>query len=88
MNLDEAIRRADGRYPNEISRETKLGWLTKLQAAVNAERRDTTPITADVAEAYLVMRYALEDLNLSRYNTWAKIFNNRVTDFIVRGARA
>lgn len=85
MNLDEAIRRADGRYPNEISRETKLGWLTKLQEAVDRERGSIVPLTADVAEAYLVMRYALEDGNLSRYNAWAKIFNNRVRDFIARG---
>lgn len=85
MNLEEAIRRADQRVKNDIPMETKKRWLDGLQAAVNAERRDTTPITADVAEAYLVMRYALEGDDLSRYNTWAKIFNLRVTGFIARG---
>ena len=88
MNIEEAIRRADQRMKNGISRETKITWLTKLQEACDRERGSIVPLTADVAEAYLVMRYALEDGNLSRYITWAKIFNNRVTDFIIRGARA
>ena len=85
MNIDEAIRRADQRMKNDIPMETKKRWLDGLQAAVNEERRDTTPITADVAEAYLVMRYALEADNLNRYNIWAGIFNARVTGFIARG---
>lgn len=85
MNHEEAIRRADQRMKNDIPMETKKRWLDGLQAAVNAERHDATPIPADVAEAYLVMRYALEDCNLSRYITWAKIFHPRVRDFIARG---
>lgn len=88
MNIEEAISRADQRFPNTISREKKIEWLKKLQEATDKERGSIVPLTADVAEAYLVMRYALEDGNLSRYNTWAKIFNLRVTEFIIRGARA
>ena len=86
MNFDEAINRADQRMKNDIPMETKKRWLDGLQAAVNAERRDTTPIPADVGEAFLVMRYALETDNLSRYNIWAKIFNLRVNAFIAKGA--
>lgn len=85
MNHEEAIRRADQHMKNDIPMETKKHWLDGLQAAVNAERHDATPIPADVGEAYLVMRYALEGDDLSRYNTWAKIFNLRVTGFIARG---
>lgn len=88
MNIEEAIRRADQRMPNTISLEKKIEWLKKLQEATDKERGSVVPLTADVAEAYLVMRCALEENNLTRYNTWAKIFNNRVTDFIMRGARA
>jgi hypothetical protein len=43
------------------------------------------PVPVDVAEAYLVMRYALEADDLNRYNTWAEIFNLRVRGFIARG---
>lgn len=85
MNHEEAIRRADERMPNAISRETKKRWLDGLQAAVNAERHDATPIPTDVGEAYLIMRYALEADDLTRYNTWAEIFNLRVAWFIARG---
>ena len=85
MNHEEAIRRADKRFPNTISREKKIEWLKKLQEATDKERGSIVPLTADVAEAYLVMRYALEDCNLSRYITWAKIFHHRVRDFIARG---
>lgn len=85
MNFEEAIRRADQRMKNDIPAETKKRWLDGLQAAVNAERHDATPIPADVGEAYLVMRYALETDNLNRYNIWAGIFNARVTGFIARG---
>lgn len=85
MNLEEAIRRADQRMQNKISREKKITWLTKLQEACDRERGSIVPLTADVAETYLVMRYALEDGNLSRYNTWARIFHPRVRDFIARG---
>lgn len=85
MNIEEAISRADQRFPNTISREKKIEWLKKLQEATDKERGSIVPLTADVAEAYLVMRYALVDFNLNRYNNWAKIFNNRVRDFIARG---
>lgn len=85
MNIEEAIRRADQRMKNDIPMETKKRWLDGLQTAVSRERRDDLPVTADVAEAYLVMRYALEDDDLTRYNTWAKIFDLRVAGFIVRG---
>lgn len=85
MTHEEAIRRADQRMKNEIPMETKKRWLDGLQAAVSRERRDDLPITADVAEAYLVMRYCLEADDLTRYNIWAGIFNARVTNFIARG---
>lgn len=85
MTQFEAIRRADQRMKNDIPMDTKKRWLDGLQAAVNAERHDATPIPADVAEAYLVMRYCLEAGDLNRYNTWAEIFNLRVRAFITRG---
>ena len=85
MNFEEAIRRADQRMKNDIPAETKKRWITKLQEACDRERGSIVPLTADVAEAYLVMRYALEADNLNRYNIWAGIFNARVTGFIARG---
>ena len=85
MNHEEAIRRADQRFPNTISREKKIEWLKKLQEATDKERGSVVPLTTDVAEAYLVMRYALEDCDLNRYNPWAEIFNLRVSAFITRG---
>ena len=85
MNIEEAISRADNRFPNTISREKKIEWLKKLQEATDKERGSVVPLTADVAEAYLVMRYCLEAGDLNRYNTWAEIFNLRVRAFITRG---
>lgn len=85
MNIEEAISRADNRFPNTISREKKIEWLKKLQEATDKERGSVVPLTADVAEAYLVMRYCLEADDLNRYNTWAEIFNLRVRAFITRG---
>lgn len=85
MNQFEAILRADQRMKNDIPMETKKRWLDGLQAAVSRERRDNLPVPADVAEAYLVMRYCLEADDLNRYNTWAEIFNLRVRAFIARG---
>ena len=85
MNIEEAISRADKRFPNTISREKKSEWLKKLQEATDNERGSVVPLTADVAEAYLVMRYCLEADDLNRYNTWAEIFNLRVRAFITRG---
>lgn len=85
MNIEEAISRADKRFPNTISREKKIEWLKKPQEATDKERGSVVPLTADVAEAYLVMRYCLEADDLNRYNTWAEIFNLRVRAFITRG---
>lgn len=85
MTHEEAILRADQRMKNDIPMETKKRWLDGLQAAVSRERRDNLPVPADVAEAYLVMRYCLEADDLNRYNTWAEIFNLRVRAFIARG---
>jgi hypothetical protein len=85
MTQFEAIRRADQRMKNDIPMETKKRWLDGLQTAVSRERRDDLPVPVDVAEAYLVMRYALEADDLNRYNTWAEIFNLRVRGFIARG---
>lgn len=85
MNIEEAISRADQRFPNTISREKKIEWLKKLQEATDKERGSVVPLTADVAESYLVMRYCLEAGDLNRYNTWAEIFNLRVRAFITRG---
>lgn len=85
MNQFEAILRANKRMKNNIPMETKKRWLDGLQAAVSRERRDNLPVPADVAEAYLVMRYCLEADDLNRYNTWAEIFNLRVRAFIARG---
>lgn len=86
MTQFEAIRRADQRMANGIPMETKKRWLDGLQNAVSRERRDDLPVPADVAEAYLVMRYCLEADDLTRYNTWAGIFNLRVRAFIAKGA--
>lgn len=85
MTQFEAIRRADQRMKNDIPMDTKKRWLDGLQAAVSRDRRDDLPVPADVAEAYLVMRYCLEADDLNRYNTWAEIFNLRVRAFITRG---
>lgn len=86
MTHEEAIRRADQRMKNEIPMETKKRWLDGLQDAVSRERRDDLPVPADVAEAYLVMRYCLEANDLNRWSTWAGIFNLRVRAFIAKGA--
>ena len=85
MTQFEAIRRADQRMKNDVPMETKKRWLDGLQAAVSRERRDDALVPADVGEAYLVMRYCLEADDLTRYNTWAEIFNLRVRSFIARG---
>lgn len=86
MNYEEAIRRADQRMKNDIPVETKKRWLDGLEAAVSRDRRDDTPVPADVGEAYLVMRYCLEADDLTRWSTWAGIFNLRVRAFIAKGA--
>lgn len=88
MNQFEAILRADKRRANDISMETKKRWLDGLQAAVSRDRRDDTPVPADVGEAYLVMRCCLEANDLTRWSTWAEIFNLRVRAFIAKGAGA
>lgn len=86
MTQFEAIRRADQRRANNIPTETKKRWLDGLQSAVSRERRDDALVPADVGEAYLVMRYCLEANDLTRWSTWAGIFDLRVRAFIVKGA--